>query len=146
MVFGCMSSPKPPSPSSAVCGVESDGAAYETAEAIEASTDLRTARSKRWFLRSVLSGNGGGRIKQLWRFPRRDTQLRRGPQRLLWVALPNVGVWLPSEWFQLAWRDRDDPLLKAVSKFPAKAAAAAIWGRSKRRYKLYAVLNNIPLK
>lgn len=74
-VFGCMSSPKPPSPSSAVCGVESDGAAYETAEAIEASTDLvlsslwfcyRTARSKWWFLRSVLSGNGGGRIKQLW--------------------------------------------------------------------------------
>ncbi|KAF3594516.1 hypothetical protein DY000_02021150 [Brassica cretica] len=126
-----MSSPKPPSPSSAVCGVESDGAAYETAEAIEASTDLvlsslwfcyRMARSKRWFLRSVLSGNGGGRIKQLW--------------RLLWVALPNVGVWLPSEWFQLAGRDRDDPLLKAVSKFPARVAAAAIWGRSKRRYKV----------
>ncbi|KAG5407795.1 hypothetical protein IGI04_013914 [Brassica rapa subsp. trilocularis] len=29
-----------PSPSPTVCGVESDGAAYETAEAMEASTDL----------------------------------------------------------------------------------------------------------
>ncbi|CAN6905813.1 unnamed protein product [Brassica oleracea] len=122
-----MSSPKPPSPSSAVCGVESDGAAYETAEAIEASTDL------------VLSS-----LCSAWRETRR---VKIGQ----WIALApgeihNSGevhrgfygsrVWLPSEWFQLAERDRDDPLLKAMSKFPARAAAAAIWGRSKRRYKV----------